>query len=387
MKHALVRYNRLVNDRLNPMLTNQADIADSRFDEWIELSRREKENIKEYLLRKSISVKKRKALELMIQQYQAEIIQLLDVVFEDKQKNKSEPLGRLLDAILSDLEEVLSHIESRYGQYFNLDQKVPASYLAVAQADLRERKKVLKKFTSEVAINQRIVKVVFAPLSNFLRQGKVSYAQLIYVKDLIADMEEWWKDTEIKPDQRNFLELLFYLNFNAARVADVIVEQIENLINASEDRNAKLEHLTECLKHCNQAQVKPGVSFRRHLPSIQEHVSRWIEEEIYCMEKEQRLLAVGPAILDQPIAEEEKLCVKLSVEVLALIGRAAKDSGVVLNKHLKGMFRTIVKFVKTPNSENLSSYSMLKKSYRAERNAKRAAIELLHELIKRISGY
>ena len=387
MKHALVRYNRLVNDRLNPMLTNQEDIDDSRFDEWIELSRREKENIKEHLLRKSISVKKRKALELMIQQYQAEIIQLLDVVFEDKQKNKSEPLGRLLDAILNDLEEVLSHIESRYGQYFNLDQKVPASYLTVTQADLRARKKILKQFTSAIGINQRMVKVVFAPLSNFLRQGKVSYRQLIYVKDLIADMEEWSKDTEIKPDQRNFLELLFYLNFNAARVDDVIVQQIENFINAFEEQNAKLEHLAECLKQCNQAQVKPGVSFRRHLPSIQEHVSRWIEEEMYCMEKKQRLLSAGPAMLDQPIAEAEKLCLKLSEEVLSLIGRAAKDSGVVLNKHLKGMFISIVKFVKTPNSENLSSYSMLKKSYRAERNAKRAAIELLHEMIKRISGY
>jgi hypothetical protein len=31
MKHALVRYNRLVNDRLDPMLTNQEDIGDSGF--------------------------------------------------------------------------------------------------------------------------------------------------------------------------------------------------------------------------------------------------------------------------------------------------------------------------------------------------------------------
>lgn len=388
MKYALERYNRLINVRLNPLLTNESDLEIEQFSEWIELSRRESENVITYLLRKSVSIKKNKELELLIQQYQAEIIQLLDIVFADKLKYGSEPFGGLFDAILKDLEQVLTHIEDRYGRYFNIDEKVPASYLTVMQADLRKRIKGLKGQIGGLEINERLAKNVFRPLNAFLRQERsVTYRQLFYVKDLVYEMEEWLKDDEVKTDQRSFLQLLLYLNYNASGVSDFIFQGIVIIINALPEQNQKIEKLADYLRQCNQAQIKPGVYFRSNLLPLKEQITAWIEEEMSYLKEMQRLLSVAPVTQDQLVADDEKVTFTTSVEVLALIARSAKDSKLIANKQMKGLFKIIVKFVRTVGCANLSSNSMLNKSYVAERKAKQVAIDLLNDMIKNLREY
>jgi hypothetical protein len=298
MKHALERYNHLVMVQLTALSTNCKNFTDDILSEWMEVSVKEKENIRRYLLKKSLHIKTEKEFELLIQQYQAEIIQLMDVAFKGKLENDSEPRGRLFDVILKDLEEILTHIENRYTKYFSLEEKVPASYFQVSQPDLKKRVNELREFSIRVLANNQLIKIVFNPLDAFLgREEKVSYRQLMYVKDLVSEMEGWASESEPSTTLRSFLALLLYMNFNAVKVVSFLMQEIADSANALPEQNQRLERLADYLKQCNQTQTKPGVSFRHNIPPLKDQLSDWIEEEMVCLEKKQTRFSVIPGSL------------------------------------------------------------------------------------------
>jgi hypothetical protein len=388
MKHALERYNHLVMVQLTAMSTDCENFTDDILSEWIEVSVKEKENIRRYLLKKSLHIKTEKEFELLIQQYQAEIIQLLDVAFKGKLENLSEPHGRLYDVILKDLEEILTHIENRYTKYFSLEEKVPASYFQASQPDLKRRVNELREFSTRVLANNKLIKIVFNPLDAFLkREEKVSYRQLMYVKDLVSEMEAWASESEASTSFKSFLSLLLYMNFNGLKVVSFLMQEIADSTNALPEQNQRLERLAEYLKQCNQTQTRPGVSYRHNLPPLKHQLSDWIAEEMVCMEKKQLRFSVVPEHVDEAIGDEEKLHLAFSVDILSLLIRAAKDSKMFLNKELKGIFRIVSRFVRTGKVDKPSPNSMFNKSYAAERNAKDAAIDLLHEMISNLRKY
>jgi hypothetical protein len=388
MKHALERYNHLVMVQLTALSTNCKNFTDDILSEWMEVSVKEKENIRRYLLKKSLHIKTEKEFELLIQQYQAEIIQLMDVAFKGKLENDSEPRGRLFDVILKDLEEILTHIENRYTKYFSLEEKVPASYFQVSQPDLKRRVNELREFSIRVLANNQLIKIVFNPLDAFLgREEKVSYRQLMYVKDLVSEMEGWASESEPSTTLRSFLALLLYMNFNAVKVVSFLMQEIADSANALPEQNQRLERLADYLKQCNQTQTKPGVSFRHNIPPLKDQLSDWIEEEMVCLEKKQTRFSVIPGYADEVIADEEKLHLSFSIDIFSLLMRAAKDSKMFLNKELKGIFRIVSRFVRTGKVDKPSPNSMFNKSYVAERNAKEAAIDLLHEMIRNLRKY
>lgn len=121
------------------------------------------------------------------------------------------------------------------------------------------------------------------------------------------------------------------------------MEEIVNSINALPEQNQRVEPLADYLKQCDQAQIKPGVSFRHNSVPLKEQLSNWIAEEMVYLEKSQTLLS-GPGSVDEVIADEEKLQFSVSVDVLSILARAAKDSKIILNKQMRGctgLFRSL----------------------------------------------
>mgnify|MGYP001555270465 FL=1 len=110
-------------------------------------------------------------------------------------------------------------------------------------------------------------------------------------------------------------------------------------------------------------------------------------EEIYFIEKKWKNSCLTRLKNEGIKTMEEKLHLSVSVDVLTIIARAAKDSKLIVNKQSREMFQNISSFVRTKNAEHLSVNSMVKKSYVAERGSKEKAIDMLHEMIKRIHEY
>jgi hypothetical protein len=214
----------------------------------------------------------------------------------------------------------------------------------------------------------------------------VTYRRLIYIKDIISALER--RCTTNHFSDRDMVELFIYKNFNCARFVSFCINEIANKISLLPEDANKIDRLAFCLKQINQMQVKPGFAFKQHSESVKEQLATWMNEEMLFLEQKQRSLPIVPVLKNEVLtSDEDKLHLSVSVDVMTLLARAAKDSKLILNKQMAGMFRNIARFCRTKNSENPSPGSMLNKSYVAERHNKEAAIDILHEMIKQLNRY
>lgn len=385
MDHAIERLHHLIHVIL---YQGQVDTwSDQEINKWLDLVRREKEYVKIFLRRKSLSVRKERELELLVQQYQAEIVLLLDTVYGRKTKQSLVSTNQFLDCLLKELEELLSLIEHRYSRYFNLNEKVPAIYLQVTQKELRHRCKQLKESMSQCEFNEQLLQVIFYPFISFARkEGNVTYRQMMYLKDLLSILEEALK--EVEPDllEKHITELLVYMNFNSYAFVSYLIKQINNDVKQLPDRQHKVEKLATYLNRCHQIHVKPGTAFKKSNVSVKRQLIGWVMEEINFLERRDDLIPqLSPR--EEKASTQEKLVLNCSVEVLSLFARAAKDTELILNKEMTGMYKVLSKFCSTTQTDSPSAHSMIRKSYVAERNTKRTAIDLLHNMIQKLHKY
>jgi len=389
LRYALEELDVLITITLRPELIKEKSITDDLKKEWISAAEKSKESIRIFLMRKSVDIEKEKALELLIQQYQSSVIILLDKVYSYLSENKGSGSQDLYKSLLRVLEDILSNIEHRYTKYFNQEGKVPDIYLQLSRNDIQQKIKPLKKRLREKENDEKLIELAFSSVQAFSisRTKKIiTYRRLMYIKDSIAGLEELCREDNFT--NKSMIALLVYMNFNCSRFVTYCIDIMEGEVNNIPEKNGKLDKLAHCLKKINQMQEKPGVAFKQNNESVKQQVVTWINEEIYFLEHQQRLFSPVPYLKeDALITDEQKLHLSVSVDVMTLLARSAKDSRLILNKGMAGMFRNISQFCRTKNAENPSPTSMLNKSYVAERNNKKAAIDILHEMIKNINRY
>ena len=130
---------------MTPAIERTETIIDENIQEWISDIRKEKENIRIFLMRKAFETKQEAALELLVHQYQASITRLSDTVFDYVSHNKDSALQILRDELLNCFEDLLTHLEQRYGKYFNRDEKVTDIHLHRSLKKISGKVKSLKK--------------------------------------------------------------------------------------------------------------------------------------------------------------------------------------------------------------------------------------------------
>jgi hypothetical protein len=357
----------------------------------------------------------------------------MDDLFRDKFRKLLRQSPKVHEALLKDLDEILSHIEDRYNKYFNLDEKVPGVYLVVSQNDLKNRIKDVKKGLSpgsseslvskltlplqipppfgvlplikgekgEMAtqVDGSLLKMVLDSLNSFIRQdGNVSYRQLIYMKELVKELEELVESPDFanaksapfdKGGQAHaLLQVLMYMNFNSSSMASYLIGEIVDTINALHEPHEKRERLAQYYKEYNQMQVKPGVAFKPRCKPLKEQLNSWLEDEMDYVEQKQRLFSVVPVMKDDFIMpDEEKMHFSTSVEVLSLFIRSCMDTKFVLNKQKTPMLKAVVKFMRTVEQENLSYKSMRNSWYTADKGNKEKLKSILMEMYKVVHRY
>jgi hypothetical protein len=389
LRYALEELDVLITVTLKPELIREKSITGDQKQEWILAAEKNKENIRIFLMRKAFDIAQEKALELLIQQYQLSIITLLDKVFNYQRENIFPELHHFYNVVLKLLEDILSNIEQRYAKYFNQDDKVPDIYLQLSMEEIRHKLKQISRRFKDNKNNEKLIALSLSCIHSFSisKSNKIiTYRRLMYIKDIISGMELQCR--QVNFTDKEMMELLIYKNFNCSSFISFCINEIVNKINSIPEHNDKIDQLGYSLKQINQMQVKPCFAFKHNNESVKEQVATWINEEIFYFEQKHRLLSVVPLLKDDAIIiEEHKLHLSVSVDVLTLLARSAKDSKLILNKQMTGMFRNISRFCRTKNAENPSATSMLNKSYVAERSNKKAAIDILHEMIKNINRY
>lgn len=382
MKHALERLDHLIAIEINPQKNNNLNITGNHIENWSLNVKSEIENIARYLLRRSVKLKKEKEIELLVQQYQGTIIQFLDKVFIFKSAYTSPPYQILFDSILQQLDELLTHIEQRYYRFFNQEEKVPDCYLNLIQQDMSRELKQVHKFLLE-SIDQKLAEIILKPIKTFIKtkNGSISYKQMIYMKNLVKEIIQLPNQESISKD--TIIQSLIYWNFNSTSLINFAIERIRHELNTTQ--HEKVERLTDQLKKINLLVMKPGAALYQHKPSVKERIQSWLLEEINFIQVQQSLF-IRPAPLEKD-SEDLKINTSLSVQQLALWIRAAKDTGMIINKNHTALLKTMARIFTTPHSESISAESLRIKSYANEKSAQNALKDLLMKMYKQVHNY
>ena len=378
---------------LNAILPEQITYLRSRIGE-------EKTLHQSFLNNKVFTLLEEKKINILINQYHAALIILLDQAFKNQKKipAKETALKQLANELTACLDELLSFIEARFSNYLSLDGRVPVTYLSVAKKELKQRLDKLKPKLGQIS-DKQVTDIVLQSLYSFTNRAKydhpVTFQEVLYKKELLKRLEALGASEGEAYHFTDLNELLVYMNFNSKAFMNYFTQGLAEKINAHENISDRMDKLLFHFKEFNQMRRKPGVILNPRCRDLKTELGNWFTQEIFYLEKklhwtivplngnaEQRVSQTVPTK-----NEPQKISCNLSVDQMALALRSAGDLEIILSRSLNAVFKTIVPHLATPYQENISWDSMRSKSYVAETRDKEIVIQALEQMIKKIREY
>ncbi len=385
----------LISVTLNPVKSEIWPLLPEEINKLQDLVIQEKNKVQAAIKFSVFNLNDEAAIKCAIKNYHSSLLSLLDQALENKvQITENSASKQVLDNIISCIEELLFLIEKRFTSYLGMDERVPATYLALLKKELLKRlplaaKKHRKQYQL-LPVLDIIVREVELLLNLPSDKHTHTFQQMFYIKDLCLELEFLGLDDE-SALYTTLDEVLIRVNFNSKAYIYNLTQRIASHINGVEQPSERMERLLFDLKLFKQHHIKPGVTFLPKDADLYKQVDNWFSQEIFYLEKRIHYAIIPLKEKEQQPAakskEKEKLLSILSVDQMALILRAADDLKIVMARSLNSVFKNIVPYLSTPYQENISYDSMRSKSYSAEIRDKEIVIETLQQMIKRIDEY
>lgn len=359
----------LIGKTLHPknQLTDNS-VSDQQFEDWNNILLSQKEIIKKQIRKVTYGYEKESHRKLYIQQHQSAIArlknQLMDflmpmdstVLYESEDDLR---LVKLYKRSLNMLQDLTSFLRDEFKNYFDEDEKVPLSRLLMIQHDVKGRliriRKLLLKAGHDGVLIELIVQTIIIHCNNETCLA-LTYRRFGYFKFLMSSLEKM-KVEEIQASYYPPLPaLLFYLNFNTTAFKNYMVKLIHADINAGPSIEDKIEIISFHHKEISQLPVKAGMSLTPTLPSVQLDLVTWLFTEMTHLEKKQTLGIVAPVQFKDPQDPdaEKGIYSQLTVEELALLFKAFKETSILKNKNMKQVARRVAEDWHTKQKENIS---------------------------------
>lgn len=339
--------------------------------------------------------RKESEIKLLVQKYHSSLITLQDMVIcnQNKEVFKSQHLSKIMETLISCLDELLAFIESRFSNYLNIDERVPISYLIIARKELNQKFKQLKPLLEKQVANKNITAIIFDVFNCSKYHTSLTYREVFYRKKLIRELELFFERPKKTHTFSAIDEILIFLNFNNLKYMNLLKRSIMQKIELFQNDTDRLDKLWFFLKEFNQLYTNKNFCYKLKNRSLKKVISNWLQQEIIYLEKkmEQSLLPSKEVKRDnvqlKDKCSENKITCLLSADQIALILRAGDESRILNAKSMSAVFRTIVPHLSTPYKTELSYHSVRSKSYNAEDKDKEIAIETLEKIIKKIKSY
>ncbi|RZJ86795.1 MAG: hypothetical protein EOO20_17520 [Chryseobacterium sp.] len=390
----------LITVTLNPAKTNISLITEEQLENTINRIPEENIRLQSLIKSKVFSINKESEIELLIKQYHSSLIALLDQTLKNQEiaSAKKGILKNVNQVLLSNIDELLSFIETRFSTNLSLEERVPKTYLSVTRKELKKRLDKLKATINGGIERNPSIDIVLKRLYHFTNSPslhyEVTFRDIFYKKELVQGLEqiEWNKE---QADAYSALdELLIYLNFNSKAYINLLTDNLARRINDYSNTIEKMDKLLYYFKAFNQLHRKPKTILNPKYYDLKTILSNWFVQEIFYLEKKLHLSVVPlqsktESLKPKQTIQKEKqkvLCI-LSSDQTGLILRAADDLRILVAKSMNEVFKTIVPHLSTPYKDDLSYDGMRSKSYVAEERDKQIAIETLEKIIKKIRDY
>lgn len=381
MKYALETLDILITVTINPSKTNITLLSEEVINEFIVAAKENKESVRLLLMNDVFTRVNETELELLINQYQASIIRLLDTLFNFQRLTSTTPNARLYFTISSTLEELLGFIQQYFTKYLNLNQKASGNYLLAEKNQLVEKLNVIKAAVSEAHSEQELIDIVFSYFSNSFSFGKTNfttYRQVIYANELIRELSDLISGKRL---DFSIKDLLLYLDFNHIAFFKYLIDTLQRSFNNLQTTGDKINSLKYQRKLFRQMHINPDFTLFSKFTSVKEQVLNWVEEEILFMQSQIASDDQEPVEKDIETLSETKISVALSVAQLGVLIRVLISGKVVTNNNQLDVIKVFASTFKTYKTNDISYGSLYGKYYKPETSAIKEVKRVLLHLV------
>jgi hypothetical protein len=359
--------------------TNAADLKQSILVEI--------DSMRCYLNREAIAPENIETFKHLVGQYQIFITSWMDKIYAvlgDFVKNEESALF----LTFLELKTYLEEIQELYGDFFRFDKKAPKIYIVENRKRIKRRYPALARNLLKEKVTHQCAEIALKPLKDFIEIGdqkRITFRRLQYLKKYEDALFEFRNDNDNECKDRALLDLLFYLNYNSIRMFRFMIDGIRKELSSAKNNKEYLVKLHLYLKEVNKMKTHTLI-FNENAKSLKEQIAQWIQEEISCHKVTSSIIQDSEPIRI-PKDSIRKIELSTSVNVLSVIIRAAKETGLVVNTNNTEVYHTFAKYFRTKHSSNLSGSSLLKKSYSVSSGASKSANKLLKQMIEKIESY
>jgi hypothetical protein len=373
MHQVLLQLDSLVEELAGTAASRQT-LSQEKYEYWHRQVALQTVQIKEILLRQVLEQKERDGLQLYIQNVQMLLTQLLN-----KSSLLSETLPAALAPLLSSLQDGLNRVfdflEYHLTGYFNQDQLLPNSHQRKIITGFNARMQLIRQ---QYAADAELIRIALQPVQDFC-DGKfsISYRQRDYYTSLLRELQE----TSF-PDNASITGWLQKKNFNGMAFLQYCIRQMQIETEETDSLEDQLEKYRLFLKNTNQWYIPPTPALYPDLHSVQWQLRNWLKEEIRYLQlilADQAKLSTHPA---NPMKEDSKINISVSVGVLAFFIRLLQSVGIITNANQSDVLRFFAAYFRTAKQENIS-FKSLKNRYDAPLlGAVNTTREIMRNLLK-----
>ena len=168
------------------------------------------------------------------------------------------------------MQVLLSSIKEEYPQYFNYEEKIPASYLLQLKDGLKTRLAKLRKQLLKTGQDVTLVEIILQTIIQNCDDNRqpLTYSQWEYIKELLNSLEQMNPYDGYTSHYTALIVQLVYMNFNATRFKCYLFKMIHKEIEAGTSLPDKIEIISFHYKEIKQIQIKRDMAFTLSLPSL-----------------------------------------------------------------------------------------------------------------------
>jgi hypothetical protein len=361
MRTQLALLRKLVAEELRP---DAVTISAQETEQWIQAMPRIQENIFIALRNEVFGDASDRLLERHFQQMQMECIELLDC-FQQYTHIQSDALRQTLTTTLFG---ILSYLEKHHTQYYNMNAGIPQAYFKSAVDELHKQTQLLSAAFKKHKLNETLAGILYKEVEEFKCRSGCSYAELVYLKALVASLLGLCReqDASIYPRAEQEAQFnaaveehLLYMRFNHPAIIKYLQHKIAGQASQLFNLREQFELLCGYEKKLKTQQERVGLAYEpAGYGSVKDVLLLYVKAELKFLHKMMCCYDLSQAGNSGQAANLSKrlerpayrIKTTLSVDAFAYLIRLLVEAGAIDGAPKRELLRFLSEHVETPRS-------------------------------------
>lgn len=301
--------------------------------------------------------------EQYIKLVQALLRNISDEVFENMQNH---------NAVCTQIETALGFIQNFFYEYYDFDSRITKFHFKEVSNSLKLKLDYLLLRINNCQLLQVFHQAVTEQCN--LQNNGVSYRQLVYLQNLIQEIETG----SASVSENAIRNLLYYNNFNSICFVEYEIDLISEQAENAESDLAAISFLQQQHSLISQVRAKTATGFEINKPHLKKQITEWITEEIKHIQQKSKRASDKNLMIDP----ELKIQTSLSVAKLAVLIRLLVVDKIIINRTVAPMLKTVSKLFTTLQKDDIS-FGSLETKYHAP---DKATINMMKEIMQKWVG-